>query len=271
MNPRCPECHTAYNVDPETLLAAGGKARCHHCGTIFNAFDLDTAPPAQHEQAKWQLAGIIQDDEKPGSSHPSADIDDLDLILDVGPEPDTDLPFEVPDDLPTLEPADHDPKGSGDNDRTSRHTRWWQGPLLLLLIVALGMQLAWFHRDTLLRRPQAQPLCQWLDCSVAHRSDPTAFSVIERQLGADPAFPGALSLQIRFRNTAPYAQPLPRLQLSLYDNSGDTLARRLFSVDEYLFPSPGKNTLAAPQEVFTIELLLEDPGTRASGFKIDFL
>lgn len=269
MNTRCPQCQTEYKVDSDALLAAGGKARCHHCGTVFNAFDLGTPPPGHGAKPRVSAGEELQD--LPRNNR----LDDFELVPDAsGPPPDSppELPFEVPDDLPTLEPDSHAAlQPPGDERAESGASPWWRGLILLLLLIVLAMQVAWFQRDILLRHPAAQPLCQWLDCSVAERRNPSAFAVIERQLGADPVMPGALRLHVRFRNTAPYPQPLPGLQLSLFDNSGGTLARRLFSVDEYLFPSPAKNALAGPQEVFTIELLLEDPGARASGFSIDFL
>jgi len=231
--------------------------RCCNCNTVFDAVENDAGDlgPDSFELSSSDLDS--DPDSRPSDTKPT----------------ELELPFEVPDNLPVLEPSGHaaldvqetlhptEPKG----------TPWWQGLLILLLLVLLGLQLAWFNRVQLLQLPQTNPLCQWLDCSVVHPRDPTAFEVISRQLQADPTVPGALRLQLRYRNTAERSQPLPQLQLALFDNAGSTLARRTFLPHEYLFPAPAEDRLAAPQEVFTIELMFEDPGARASGFKIDFL
>ena len=88
---------------------------------------------------------------------------------------------------------------------------------------------------------------------------------------SDAGPPAALHLWLAIRNDAPFAQPLPRLQLTLQDATGALVARRLFSPDQYLPPGWSGPPTALPEDVITIDLHLKDPGPRAQGFVIDFL
>jgi len=269
MNIRCPQCGTAYSVDEQPLNDSQGMVRCHQCGKVFNALE--------HRTDDIELQLELGNEEDPNSFNP-----DLELNLETeqaptfstqDPAASTELPFDVPEDLPTLEPTGDGALDTLSSLETGRRERapWWQKFLVFLLLVTLLLQLAWITRAEWLKLPQAKPLCEWIDCRVAEQRDLEAFVVVERQLRADPTVPGSLRLLVRFSNQAEFAQPLPQLQLSLFDSSGTVLARRLFGAEEYLFPAPSKGALAQAQEVFTIELLFEDPGVRASGFKIDFL
>ena len=260
MNTRCPHCRTIHDVDQETLRAAHGMLRCSNCDNVFDAAQNDTRDADLDDLTDVELSSTGLDSE-PDTHAPRVEPAELEL------------PFEVPDDLPVLEPsadAALDAQQALAAPRR-RKSSWWQILLAILLLLVLGLQLAWFKRAQLIQLPQARPLCQWIDCSMSQPRDPAAFEVLSRQLQADPTVPGSLRLQLRFRNAADAAQPLPLLQLALYDHGGSVLARRSFQPHEYLFPTPPEARLAAPQEVFTIELMFEDPSSRASGFMIDFL
>ena len=234
--------------------------RCSNCDNVFNAAQNNARDTDLDDLADFELSSSDLDSEPDMRASP---VEPAEL----------ELPFEVPDDLPVLEPS---AEAALDAQQTlapprRRESPWWQILLAILLLLALGLQLAWFSRAQLIQLPQARPLCQWIDCSMSQSRDPAAFEVLSRQLQADPTVPGSLRLLLRFRNAADAAQPLPLLQLALYDHGGSVLARRSFQPYEYLFPTPPQDRLAAPQEVFTIELMFEDPGSRASGFMIDFL
>jgi len=252
---RCPICGTVNEVDAQQQ-AAQDVVRCQNCGNaIVDDTDIELQDIRQNEAFTPDLELSLETEEAPDYATPS------------------ELPFSVPEDLPELEPS---ADAALDIHRSLQpkqrpRTPWWQTLLMLLLLCALILQSAWFTRAHWLHFPEAKPLCEWIDCSIAQKTDVQAFRVIERQLQAAKDTPDALRLQVRFRNDATFAQPLPKLQLSLFDSGGVVLARRSFDASDYLIPVPAANTLAQAQEVFTIELLFEDPGARASGFKIDFL
>lgn len=186
-----------------------------------------------------------------------------------------DLPFDVPEDLPVLEPsesssAEPQPPYPPYPEARSKPPVW-QFLLLASLILATIVQIAWLTRNHWLPLPQGQWACAWLDCSRTEPRAPASFRILQRQLLTDPQHPDTLRLQARVRNDADFAQPLPDLQLSLLNNLGTVIARRRLSPEQYRSPAPSKTAKIAAGEVFTIDLLFADPGTQASGFKIQFL
>lgn len=254
MKTRCPNCHTVYDVDPKVLEGADGLARCYHCGTVFDAFEqrLETAEPEPPESAP----------EPPPEPEPPA-----------GPSSARPLPFELPEDLEEIEPADEVALDAEDAlaPPRPRRTPFWQKLLLVLLVLALAAQLAWIRRDLWIHLPQAAQLCAVLDCELREQARPQDFHVLERDLKPIPGDPPALRLWLVIRNDAPFPQPLPRLQLILQDAGGALVARRLFNPTDYLPPDWSGPAAALPGEVITIDLRLKDPGPRARGFVIDFL
>ncbi len=147
--------------------------------------------------------------------------------------------------------------------------------LATLLLVAALAQLAWFNRDLVLGTPQgmtiAEGLCQVVGCELPPRRAPSRYTVLHRDIGAAPGQPQVLQMQLRFRNEADFAQPLPDIQLSMYDSEEKLTARRRLHPDEYLFPAPPTNTLVNPGDEISVTLQLEDPGRHTTGFKLEFL
>jgi predicted Zn finger-like uncharacterized protein len=194
-------------------------------------------------------------------------------------EPDDDLPFDMPADLPDIEPAEQEILSSDKvlPQQASPHKlRSWLGSLaaLALTLTAFG-QLAWFNRTAVLATPAgytlAQGLCTLLDCTPPPRRAPSRFKILERNIVPAPHQQGVLAMRLSFSNGADFPQPLPDLQLSLYDNEEKLLARRRLHPREYLFPAPSDGTLVEPGATVVVDLQLEDPGRRASGFKLEFL
>lgn len=144
----------------------------------------------------------------------------------------------------------------------------------LLIVLVLG-QLAWFNRDQVIATPQgralAEGICDLAGCSLPPRRAPSRYTVMHRDIGAAPDSPGVLVMDLRFRNDADFAQPLPDIQLSLYDSEEKLLARRRLHAHEYLFPAPPETARVAPGEQVAVTLKLQDPGRHTTGFKLEFL
>jgi hypothetical protein len=188
------------------------------------------------------------------------------------PAEEVDLPFDVPDDLESLEPS---PDAALDVTETLSDRRPPRrivyGALALMLSIALGGQLAWQFRVSLLDHfPQLKPLCDRLNCVATEVHAPERLRILQREMRPAPNQPGSLNLSARFRNEAGAAQPLPDIQLSLLDNNGIVLIRRRLSPRDYLYPPPPADRLIAPGEVITINIDFKDPGYAATGFVIDF-
>jgi predicted Zn finger-like uncharacterized protein len=304
MQTRCPNCQTLYRIDEDVLKRAGGQARCFRCDAVFDAYQptddaagkSDTGPAADNDTADTPLAAsepaqtsAAQEAIEPGPDNDApfdapqpldiSEVPDLAVSAEAVAEADNTLPFEVPQDLPDIEPA---PEHTLDAQRTlAGSTGHGIGYTLLpgllgVLLIALALgQLAWFNRGQVLATPlghkAATGLCMVAGCEVPARRAPSQFAVLDRNIGPDPERDGVLMMQLGFSNNADFAQPLPDIQLSLYDSQQKLMARRRLHPDEYLFPAPLPDALVAPGDTVQVDVRLEDPGRHATGFKLEFL
>ncbi len=183
------------------------------------------------------------------------------------------LPFAVPDDLEPLQASAQDALGVEDTLYQQKSRRGlFYGLAAVVLIAALGLQLAWQQREQILVQfPQLEVICGVLACRPPLAHSPERFRILQREIKPTANLPGSLTLSAVVRNEAELPQLLPDLQLSLTDSNGGLLVRRRLSPSEYLFPAPAEDKLVDPGEVITIALDFEDPGYSATGFQIDFL
>ncbi len=72
-------------------------------------------------------------------------------------------------------------------------------------------------------------------------------------------------------NTAAFEQPFPKLQLTLYNDTGKLIARRTFIPTEYLPAGMAVQTLMPRAQPIMVEMELADPGKEVTGFTFDFL
>jgi len=202
---------------------------------------------------------------------------DLTLDLDPGDRDDPPLrldpPFDAPEPPPGSAAATESPTAPA-TTTPPRHAwpAWLAAGLLLLLALA---QLAWLNRELVQTAPGGPQLvaslCRLAGCTPPVRRAPSRYAVLERHIGPDPQQPGTLVMRLSFRNQADFAQPLPDIQLSLYDTEERLMARRRLHPDEYLFPAPAPDTRVAPGGTVLVDLRLEDPGRYASSYKLEFL
>lgn len=257
MKTRCPHCGTVYDIAPELAVATDEErlARCFNCGDVFDIAEYrgEDGPLQQPAPYSCDSDELRQSPPRDGG----------------GP----DLPFDIPQDLPALEPSARIPLTAQDTLHPAQKppARWWQKLLVVLLLTTLLLQLAWLKRDLWAYLPLTSQLCAWLDCSPPRQAHPELYQVVERDMQAVPGPPPALRLHLSFSNEAEFAQALPRLQLSLLDSNGSLVARRLLQPPLYLPPSWSGPPVALPKEVITIELTFGDPGPRVRSFAFDFL
>ena len=161
-----------------------------------------------------------------------------------------------------------------DKDKPKTHRLpWFIGVLLLLLL--MGGQLAWQWRDKLIQhdmgRQLLSTLCQVTGCTLPVRRDTDKIVIQGRNLGTHPNKPDALYLQLNMVNTAAFEQPFPKLQLTLYNDTGKLIARRTFMPSEYLPAGMAAQTLMPRAQPIMVEMELADPGKEVTGFTFDFL
>lgn len=143
--------------------------------------------------------------------------------------------------------------------------------LMLALLVALLAQGAWLGRDRLAALPSLRPLladaCARVGCALPVFRDLAAIRVIDARVTSHPDYAQALLAVVTLDNTAPLAQPWPRLGVALTDAGDRVVAERLFAPAEYLPAERRGDPEFAAGDAIELRLPLADPGLEAAGFR----
>ncbi|QKT03247.1 DUF3426 domain-containing protein [Ectothiorhodospiraceae bacterium 2226] len=116
-------------------------------------------------------------------------------------------------------------------------------------------------------RPLLERACLTLNCTLPPQRDVGAIAVLRPEIRKHPEVENALLVTAMLRNQAGYAQPLPALELTLFDLTGRPVASRRFTPATYLREGRGHAPMAADAEV-DVAIEIMDPGRRAHGFEI---
>lgn len=148
---------------------------------------------------------------------------------------------------------------------------WLWALLVVLLLLALAAQLAYFLRDRIASnypefRPQLARLCEALDCTLSLPRDTKQVLILGSDLQTEDG--GGLKLEITLANRASHAMAWPVLELTLTDVEDQPLARRMFAPSEYL-PSGKMETagIEARSEI-PFNLQLQSKGLKAAGYRL---
>lgn len=146
----------------------------------------------------------------------------------------------------------------------------WSAAALLFLVL-LGGQVKYFFVDQYaqhrLLRPYLAGFCEIAACQLPPRQDPRRFTLTRTQIDLHPRQPGALRVTVKLVNEATFAQPYPRLRLTLTDRDGWVVGRRTFSPGQYR--RPGRPEVLRSGELGAVFLDLARPHEKAVGFEID--
>jgi predicted Zn finger-like uncharacterized protein len=149
---------------------------------------------------------------------------------------------------------------------------WTLGSIVLILVV-IG-QSSWLGRQQLMRyhegRVLLETVCTVARCTVPARRAPKQFRVLSRSIISHLEVENALQINLTFVNRADFPQPLPLLDIVLYNLEKKPVVGRRFSPVEYLGRKPGKGELLQPGQALEVAMEIEDPGKDVTGFKLDF-
>lgn len=150
----------------------------------------------------------------------------------------------------------------------------WQWGLVLGLALLLGLQIILADRATLAAdagtRPLVSGLCSVLRCSLPPWHEPSAFSMLSRDIRPVPGQAGALQVQTSFRNDARWAQAWPALRLSLSDADGRVIGRRTLQPAEYLGPGADPLARLEPGQSAQVSFRLREPAAATVAFSFEF-
>lgn len=144
---------------------------------------------------------------------------------------------------------------------------------IVVLALALLLQLLLADRARLAADPGWRPVvagvCSLLGCSVPAWREPTAFTMVERDVRGHPRTPGALRVSATFRNDARWAQAWPTLLLTLSDVDGRVVGARAFAPADYL-DAAASGTQLAPGQRASVAFDVREPAPDIVAFTFEF-
>lgn len=276
MYTRCPHCSTFFAVNADQLGAANGRVRCGSCLSIFDGLKHLTerptrnitdggehatpAAPSNHagdDAWRAQVDPDAFDSESPGNAPPT-----------LGEEKavqDDQIPEVIREDLARAEAEHH-----------GRRKTFVLTVVALVLLLALALQYAWFRpAEVLSGYPQARPwletFCAFTGCRIPDRRDPSKIQMLARDVRVHPGYEGALLVSATLVNAAAHAQPYPRLQFSVFNVNGQTIASRIFEPEEYLSADLDPKGNMSPGKPLQIAVELVAPEEAAISYEFRFL
>ncbi len=245
---RCPNCGTAFRVQPTQLSARGGKVRCGRCTNVFDG-----------------VAALVEEGAAPANAT---------SLPDAEPSPQ----------LALFEPGKKAALGAANEDRVlpdfldeaplpRRSVLWTLGALLAF--AALAAQAVFYFRTEIATlvpesRPHLAAACAALGCELRLPRRPKLMAIESSDLQADARREGVIVLNAVIRNQAPFAQEYPALELALTDDRDEPLARRVLLPRDYLAgtsPERVAQGIAAGADV-GLRMYFETSGIKAIGYRM---
>jgi predicted Zn finger-like uncharacterized protein len=238
---RCPACGTAFRVQREQLAAHFGTVRCGKCGGVFNG-----------------VAALVEEGGERLSFDPSPQLGLFDPSRRPAPA------VRTPDDTPL-------PEFLAPPEPPSRRAWLWALAALAAAVV-LGAQAAYRYRAEIAAFvPEARaPLaaaCQRLGCTVALPRHAEVLSIESSDLQADPRREGIIVLHAVIRNRSRLPQEYPALELTLTDEGGLPLLRRVLLPRDYVEPERARDGIAAGGEA-ALRVYLDSSRARVTSYRL---
>ena len=260
MYTHCPNCLAIYQVTSEHIDKAAGRTRCSECRQVYKAVNyLFQDLAAVRYAVEAQRASSSQPQEVENRYGP--------LDIPALKEPGWEVTTEA-------RPAERPPSDSW-QDRTVSMADIGSGLAIGLLVLLLGVQWVYFHRDLLVAeagfRPTMERFCAVLHCELPMRVDLEQIGIVERDVRKHPVAEDALLINVAIENRAAFVQPYPLFEVSFTDKAGSPVAMRRFSPAEYLGGDVDLASGMSPQLPAQVVLEVLDPGAEAVSFQFGFL
>lgn len=288
---RCPRCERELQADAASTAAAEEPGESALAPTAS-----DTEPAARTEEPATAATGDAPVDSSLPNDAP-ADGAPADIDPDDATDPGTAEATAVAAAVPTLEEAVAASALPETRTRPARGARiarvkrdapsfvrgtatappprrdWRAIAAIVVLLLALALQLVLAQRQELAAdarwRPLVSALCGALRCSLPPWHEPTAYSMLGRNVRPSPGAPGVLRVNASFRNDARWPQRWPTLLLTLSDVDGRDVGQRAFAPADYRRGHKPTDELA-PGQSATVQLDVVEPAPRIVAFTFDF-
>lgn len=285
----CPSCLKQFRIQASQLSIAHGQVKCGVCDHEFSAlsrlsdvplildqmnyeydYEIEKNPVAEAELGEEPEFDIFEQ-ARPENAY-EKEIDPEVANSEEAPSEDgllSEFPDEILGDIPD-ELRDEPPA-----KRSLLATMCWGIGVLLLLII-ITAQLAWFNRDELLLRypqldPVAKKICDRLQCEILRYKDISSIKLLNRDVRNHPLYEGSLLVNATMANKSEIIQPFPLIQLALFNTGGEVIGYREFKPDEYLDDSINIPAGMMPESPIHFVLEVGGPMEGAVSFEFHFL
>ena len=245
---RCPNCGTAFRVQPTQLSARGGKVRCGKCTHVFDGVGALIAEGVQSAQAETepspQLALFTASRKSPLAGAGEAANEDAQVadFLDEAPPP-------------------------------RRSIAWSFGAALAFAVLA-AQAVHYIRTEIAVLVPETRPYlaaaCAALKCDLKLPRRPKQMAIESSDLQADGRRDSVIVLNAVLRNQAQFAQEYPALELTLTDERDEAVARRVLMPAEYLAGLPAEQIargIGAGADA-ALRVHFDTGGLRAIGYRM---
>lgn len=237
---RCPACGTSFRVQRDQLTARSGTVRCGKCGTVFDGIAalVDEGAERLWLDPSPQL-GLFDPSRNPRES----------MADDAGP---------MPEFLAPPEPR--------------ARLAWLWGLAAFAALAMLAAQAAYRYRAEIAAavpaaRAPLDAACRVLRCSVPLPRRPELMSIESSDLQADPRRDGLIVLNAVLRNRAALPQAYPALELTLTDEAGQPVVRRVLLPADYVEPERSREGIAPGAEA-SLRLYFDSSRARATSYRL---
>jgi predicted Zn finger-like uncharacterized protein len=247
---RCPNCGTAFRVQPAQLSARGGKVRCGKCANVFDGVAALVAESPQSNQAETETEPSPQ----------------LALFTAARKSPVAGAAEAANEDAPVADFLDEAPP-------PARPVAWTLGAALAFLMLS-AQAVHYFRTEIAVLIPEVRPYlaaaCMTLKCDLKLPRRPKLMAIESSDLQADGRRDNVIVLNAVLRNQAQFAQEYPALELSLTDERDEAVARRVLTPADYLAGLPPEQIargIGAGADA-ALRVYFDTGGLRAIGYRM---
>ncbi len=238
---RCPHCQAVFRVAPESLAQAQGWLRCGQCQGVFDSTGL-TVPWASEPEVlteRMDLKAFLKEEDRGASpaSAPVAEVSDELLSFEQALATFPGRPPEMPasDAVSVMNPStlSEAPSPPVASHGGRRQVRMWGLGLVLLAL----FQLVWASRSTWLQMPwiteTAQAGCARGGCRLPAWRGPDLLKIDSSHfVRVDKGY----RLEWSLRSVSAWPLHMPAMELTLRDEAGSVLVRRVLTPSEMAAP-----------------------------------
>lgn len=146
--------------------------------------------------------------------------------------------------------------------------------LCLVAVLGLVLQLAWFKFEDWSKQTEYrgayQTACNIIGCQLPSIRDINRIRTSNLIIRSDREIANTLNVDAVIANQAPFEQPFPQLALIFSNNAGKDIASAVIKPNQYVNGELSGRQQMPINTPIHISFLIEDPGSQANSYRIEF-